>query len=161
MIRSLTPLVVLTVAACGAGGGDMRDPSADSANGGVIAQDMRACDVLDLAMATQVLGPGTEAPGGGTQQLACMYVNPGVAMLTVQLGAAAWYDQMTIMEPHAPVRIGDRGRSNVQERGAVAVQFVSGSHSATLSVQPIGGSRADYLELLTVAGREVARRLAG
>jgi hypothetical protein len=93
------------------------------------------------------------------EQLTCLYSSAGVGMLTLQLGTAELYDQVTILEPHTPVQIGDGARYNVQETGVVAVQLVQGRHSATLSVQPIGTSETDYLEPLLSAAREVAERL--
>lgn len=146
-------LLCLAVVACSAG-------SADETAGDIkaAAQDVRACEVLTLEAATRVIGTGTEQPGD-TEQLTCIYSNPGVAMLTIQLGSAAQYDQITIMQPHAALEIGDRGRSNVQQNGAVAVQFVKGAHSATLSLQPLGAAQADYLEPLVTAAREAAGRL--
>lgn len=122
------------------------------------AQDIRACSLLTLEAATRVLGSGTEQPGD-TEQLTCIYSNPGVGMLTIQLGSAAQYDQITIMQPHAVVEIGDRGRSNVQSNGVVSVQFVKGAHSATLSAQPLGSTQADYLAPLVAAAREAAGRM--
>jgi hypothetical protein len=121
--------------------------------------EVRACDLLTLDGATRVIGSGTEHPGGDTERLTCMYSNPGVAMLTIQLGSAAQYDQVTIMQPHTAVEIGDRGRSNVQSNGVASVQFVKGAHSATLSAQPLGSAQADYLEPLVAAAREAAGRL--
>lgn len=122
-------------------------------------QEVRACDVLDLQGASRVIGPGTEHPGGDTEPLTCLYSNPGLAMLTIQLWPAESYDQVTILQPHTPVKIGDKARYNVQENGVVAVQLVTGSHSATLNVQPMGKPKTDYLEPLLSAAREVAARL--
>lgn len=126
---------------------------------GWAGQDVRACDVLDIQGAGRVIGAGTEHPGGDTEQLTCLYSNPGVAMLTIQLWPAESYDQVTILKPHTPVQIGDKARYNVEKTGAVAVQLVTGSHSVTLSVRPMGKSRTDYLEPLLSAAREVAVRL--
>ncbi len=122
-------------------------------------QEVRACDVLDLQGASRVIGPGAEHPGGDTEQGMCLYSSPGVAMLTIQLWPAASYDQVTILQPHTAVKIGDKARYNVQKTGVVAVQLVKGSHSVTLSVQPMGKPKTDYLELLLSAAREVAGRL--
>lgn len=122
-------------------------------------QEIRACNVLDLQGASRVIGPGTEHPGGDTEPLTCLYSNPGVAMLTIQLWPAASYDQVTILQPHTAVKIGDKARYNVQKNGVVAVQLVKGSHSVTLNVQPMGKPKTDYLEPLLSAAREVAARL--
>ncbi|MDH5348770.1 MAG: hypothetical protein OEW13_12785, partial [Nitrospira sp.] len=109
--------------------------------------------------ASRVIRPSTEHPGGDTEQLTCLYSNPGVAMLTIQLWPAESYDQMTILKPHTPVQIGDKARYNVQKTGVVAVQLVTGSHSVTLNVQPMSKPKTDYLEPLLSAAREVATRL--
>lgn len=122
-------------------------------------QEVRACQVLDLQGASRVIGPGTEHPGGDTEQLMCLYSNPGIAMLTIHLWPAESFDQMSILKPHTPVQIGDQARYNVQKTGVVAVQLVTGSHSVTLNVQPMGKPKTDYLEPLLSAAREVAARL--
>ena len=93
-------LFVLALVACGiqeaAWGGDRA------------GQEVRACKVFDLQAAIQVIGRGTEHPGGDTERLTCMYSNPGVAQLTVQLNPADLYDRITILKPHTPVQIGDK-----------------------------------------------------
>jgi hypothetical protein len=122
-------------------------------------QEVRACSVLDLPGATRVLGSGTEHPGGDTEQFTCLYSNAGVGMLTVQLNPAAAYDQVTILPPHTPVQVGDKARYNIQETGVIAVQFVAGAHSVTMSLQPIGTSETDFLPPLLSAAREVAAQL--
>lgn len=146
--QRVAPLSVLALVACGA------DTARDDPG-----QEIRACDVLDLQAATRVLGPGTEHPGGDTEQLTCLYSNAGVGMLILQLGPAELYDQVTVLEPHTQVQIGDRARYNVQKTGVVAVQLLAGDHTATLSVQPIGTSDTDYLERLLSAARDVAGTL--
>ena len=122
-------------------------------------QELRACELLDLQGASRVIGTGAEHPGGDTERDMCLYSSPGVAMLTIHLWPAESYDQMTILKPHTPVQIGDKARYNVQKTGVVAVQLVSGSHSATLNVQPMGKPKTDYLEPLLSAAREVAAPL--
>jgi hypothetical protein len=126
---------------------------------GWAGQEVRACDVLGIQGASRVIGPGTEHPGGDTEQLTCLYSNPGVAMLTIQLWPAESYDQVTILKPHTPVQIGDKARYNVQKTGVVAVQLVTGAYAATLNLQPMGKPKTDYLEPLLSAAREVAARL--
>lgn len=120
---------------------------------------VRACDLLDLEAATRVIGSGTEHPGGDAEEGVCIYSNPGVAMLTLRVGPAELYDEVTIMRPHTSVQIGRQGRYNVQDAGAAAVQFVQGVYSVTLSVQPIGRSQTEYLEPLLTAAREAADRV--
>lgn len=122
-------------------------------------QEVRACEILDLQGASRVIGPGAEHPGGDAERDMCLYSSPGVAMLTIQVWPAEYYDRVTILQPHTPVQIGDKARYNVQKNGVVAIQLVSGSHSATLNVQPIGKPKTDYLEPLLSAAREVAARL--
>lgn len=153
-----TAFVALVLWGCAAGSADDA-PTNDMAQQGSPGAEVRACDLVNLQGATQVLGAGTEHPGGDTEPLTCMYVNPGVGMLTVMLATADYYDQVTIMPPHTVVEIGDRGRSNVQPNGVVAVQFARGTHSVTLNVQPLGGPRVDYLPPLLTVAREAAGRL--
>ena len=122
-------------------------------------QEVRACEMLDLQGASRVIGPGAEHPGGDTEQGMCLYSSPGVAMLTIQLWLAEYYDRVTILQPHTAVKIGDKARYNVQKTGVTAVQFVTGGHSVMLNVQPMGKPKTDYLEPLLSAAREVAARL--
>jgi len=158
--RSLfVTLAALTLSACSAGGAEDAPMDEAGAQSGVQGSEVRACDLVNLQAATQVLGTGTEHPGGDTEAMTCMYVNPGVGMLSVQLATAEYYDQVTIMQPHTAAQVGDRGRSNVQPNGVVAVQFVRGSHSLTLNVQPLGASQVDYLPPLLTAARDAAGRL--
>ena len=155
---------VLVVGLEGCGGGTVEEPrpggeaAAASSAPPAAARDVRACAVLDLAAATRIIGQGTEHPGGDTEAGTCMYVNPGVATLTFQLGPAGQYDQITILQPHTPVEIGERGRYNV-DGSVVAVQFVKGAYSATLSARPISRSQSDYLQPALSGAREVAGRL--
>ena len=121
-------------------------------------QEFRACEILDLQGASRVIGPGAEHPGGDAERDMCLYSSPGVAMLTIQVWPAEYYDRVTILQPHTAAKIGDKARYNVQT-GVVAVQLVKGSHSVTLNVQPMGKPKTDYLEPLLSAAREVAARL--
>jgi hypothetical protein len=132
---------------------------AEGVQQGWAGQEVRACNVLDIQGASRVIGLGTEHPGGDTEPLTCLYSNPGVAMLTIQLWPSESYDQVIILKPHTPVQIGDKARYNVEKTGAVAVQLVTGAHSVTLSVRPMGKSQTDYLEPLLSAAREAAARL--
>ncbi|MGI9628750.1 MAG: hypothetical protein ACR2QM_18085 [Longimicrobiales bacterium] len=152
-------LSLMAVLACGAERAEEASSGVEVAQPGVSGQEVRACDVLDLEAASRTIGPGTEHPGGDTEAGTCLYSNPGVAMLTLQIGPAELYDQVSIQQPHTSVRIGDRGRHNVQVTGVVAVQFVAGAYSATLGVQPMGEPDADYLEPLLSVARAVADRL--
>ena len=126
---------------------------------GWAGQEVRACDVLDLQGASRVIGSGAEHPGGDAERDTCLYSSPGVAMLTIQVWPAEYYDRGTILQPHTVAKIGDKARYNVQKTGVVAVQLVKGSHSVTLNVQPMGKPKTDYLEPLLSAAREVAARL--
>ena len=152
--RLVGTLLVLVLTACGAGGADETRSDGDVAQQGTAGKEVRACDVLDVETAGQVIGSDTENAGGDTEQFICVYSNPGVATLTLQLGSVELYDQVTILEPHTSVQIGEKARYNVQETGVVAVQFAAGDHSATLSVQPIGDSETDYLEPLISAAHD-------
>ncbi len=154
---------VMALAACGSERAEESRATEDVATSAgsrvSSAREVRACDLLDLPAASRVIGSGTEHPGGDTEELTCVYVNPGVAMLTFQLGGAELYDQVTIMQPHTSMQIGSRGRYNVQASGVAAVQFVKGAYSGTLSVQPVGTPQAEYLERLMSAARDAADRL--
>ncbi len=158
---SLAPAtLLLLLTACGAG--PPADSPADQANPGSSAAaspTVRACDLLDLAAATSLLGAGTEHPGDDTERDACTYSRAGVAMLTILIGSADLYDQVTIAPPHTPAAIGDRGRHNVQGSGAVSVQFVKGAYSVTINIQPIGSAAQDYLDPLLATAQEVAGAL--
>ena len=116
-VRFGGPLLVLALVACGiqeaAWGGDLAHRVA-------ARQEVGACKVLDLQAAIQVIGRGTEQLGD-TEQALCMYSNPGVAQLTIQLYPAESYDQITILKPHTPVQIGDKARYNVEKTGVVAL----------------------------------------
>lgn len=160
-LRAVVFVCVIGLAGCGADTADETSAGGEAATGAAQTEtrDVRACGVLDLAMASRLIGPGTEHPGGDTEQLTCMYVNPGVATLTLQLGRPELYDEITIMEPHTAVEIGERGRYHVEDSGAVAVQFVTDAHSATLVARPIGKPQSDYQQPAIAVARELADRL--
>lgn len=123
------------------------------------ATTIRACNVLDLSAARTAIGSSAELPGGDVEEQTCQYVNPGIATLTIQIGTAQLYDQVTILQPHTATPIGDRARYNVQASGAVALQFVKGDYSATISINPIGSSPPDYLNAVLAAGQTAASML--
>lgn len=75
-----------------------------------------------------------------------------------QAGPPLTRDSLARNQP-ASVRVAALARYNVQETGVVAVQFVAGAYSATLSVQPMSGVQSDYQEPLISVAREVASRL--
>lgn len=153
--------LISALAACGAVGSD---DSAGALGEGAGAPDgsgqaVRACDLLTLDEATGVIGPGTEHPGGDTEEWTCIYSNPGVALLTVQLYPAASYDEIMILQPHHDLDVGARARYNVQEDGTAAIQFVSGEYAVTLGVRPIGSGEGDFLDPLVAAARRAAADL--
>ncbi|NNM32064.1 MAG: hypothetical protein HKO53_03315 [Gemmatimonadetes bacterium] len=149
--RGWTLVLISALAACGAA------DAAEQPDG--IEQAVRACELLSLADATRIIGPGTEHPGGDTEEWTCIYSNPGVALLTVQLGPAASYDEIMIPQPHAALDVGARGRYNTQDNGVAAVQFVSGDYAVTLGARPIGSTDTDLLDPLMAAAREIASAL--
>jgi len=157
--RITATLILAVLVACGGeppattGAGNQSAPVAGA------SQEVRACDLLDLATAITIIGTGTEHPGGDTERDTCIYSNAGVAMLTIQIGRAELYDQMSIPMPHTAVSIGDRGRYNVQTSGAVAVEFTQGDYKVTLGVRPIGSSNSSHLDPLLAAARGVAGQL--
>lgn len=159
-MRCTTAVFLVVFVACGAEpppassvGGSQSVPGAAATSS---SRSVRACDLLDLATATTVIGSGTELPGGDAEQETCVYANPGVAILTIQIGRAQLYDQVTIAQPHTAATIGDRGRYNVQPSGAVAIQFVKGAYSVTISVQPIGSAVQAYEAPLMSAAQGAA-----
>ena len=161
-IRSLTRAlwVLPIVAACGAfgeeGTANRGEPGTD---GSSAVQAVRACDLVDLASAGRIIGPDAEHPGGDMEEWTCVYSSPGVALLTVQLAPAVSYDEVTILQPHSALDVGERGRYNRQEDGPVAVQFVSGEWSVTMGVRPMGVPDVDYFDPLVAAARDVAGQL--
>lgn len=148
--------LISALAACGAGGGGEAEEGqgTDGAE-----QAVRACELLDLADATRIIGAGTEHPGGDTEESTCIYSNAGVAILTLQLGPSDSYDQIMIPQPHSVLDVGARGRYNTQENGVAAVQFVSGEYAVTLGARPIGSADTDFLDPLIAAAREIAAAL--
>lgn len=157
-IRRRALLGALLMAACGGdpadGAGQVPDPGAS-----VAAGELRACNLLTLEGATRIMGEDTERPGEDTEQASCTYSRPGSAIMTFQIWGADDYDRMTIMPPHTPQAIGERGRSNVAENGATAVQFVKGRYSFTMSATPIGREPPDYLAAMVAVAQEIATRI--
>ena len=150
---------IMALAACGGEPANKPPSGGDVAAVAGSAQRVRACELLDIEAATRVIGSGTEHPGGDAEEQTCIYSNPGVATLTLQLGTAELYDQVTIMQPHTAVQIGSAGRYNVEATGVAAVQFVKGAYSVTLSARPLGTNDTQYLEPLISVARETADRL--
>lgn len=152
-----TVVLLFVLAACGADRPDALGALEErSAPTGSLAADVRACELVDLATAQSVIGPETEHPGGDTERETCLYSNRGAAMLTVQIGTAQLYDQMSIPPPHTPVDIGDRGRFSMQPSGPIAVEFVKGDYTVTIGVRPLGLPVEPYEEPLMAAARRAA-----
>ena len=154
--RLALALMLAVLVACGG------EPPSTARGGGpstLSTQEVRACDLLDLATAASIIGSGAEHPGGDTERDTCLYSSPGVALLTIQIGSSDLYDQISIPQPHTAVSIGDRGRYTEQASGTTAVEFVKGDYTATIGVRPIGSQASAYLDPLLAAARSVASRL--
>lgn len=155
-----TVVLLIAIPVCGDDLFDTPDASGErDMRTDLVGSDVRACELVDLATAQSVIGPETEHPGGDTERETCLYSNPGVAMLTVQIGAAQLYDQISIPQPHTPVELGDRGRFSMQPSGPIAVEFVKGDYTVTIGVRPFGLPVEPYEEPLMMAARQAVDRL--
>ena len=125
----------------------------------VEGQEPRACDLVGLTDAAAVIGGDAMSPGD-TEQTSCMYLNPGVAILTIRMDRAEFYDQLPISTPHAPESVGERGRSHRRDSGGAVLQFVKGGWSVTLDANPMGGANdVDYHPALVNVAQLAETRL--
>lgn len=118
------------------------------------------CELLDVADVEAVVGSPVTDVSGDEGQMQCFFVggSPQVS-LTILVNARDYYDQVSILEPHTPVDVGEQGRSNVDTNGVHAVQFVQGDKSATLALTATQSSDRAYLAGLIEIARIVAARL--
>ncbi|MCG8469081.1 MAG: hypothetical protein MJB57_12900 [Gemmatimonadetes bacterium] len=125
--------------------------------------DPLGCTMVDLATVETLLGSGAvdAAEGDDSAPDVCVFQGPeGWALLTIMRHPADLYDQITIRRPHTPAEVGDRGRYNVDEAtGAVAVQFVKGDASVTLSLQMLSEREGDFVAPMLDVARAVADRV--
>ena len=118
------------------------------------------CDVVDVATVESVLGSPITDLSGDDAETQCVFVGGSPqATLIIQLNTRDYYDQVSILEPHTPVNVGEQGRSNVDTNGVFAVQFVQGDSSATLSLRPVQQGDRDYLAGLVRIAEVVAAEL--
>ena len=117
------------------------------------------CELLSMADAELVLGPNVTDLSGEDAQFQCMFIGGAPqGTFIVQFADRSWFNQVRILEPHAAVDVGEEGRSNVDTNGVVALQFVQGNRSATLSVRPSSATDRDYLAALETVGKRLAER---
>ena len=119
---------------------------------------LRACELVNLAAARAIIGADATNPGD-TEETTCIYVNPGVAMLTIRIDTGDMYDRLTISTPHTPQAIGEKGRSHAGSNGNVSVQFLQGGMSVTMGANPIGVDPVDYMPALLDGARAAAERI--
>jgi len=134
-------------------------PAESGSSGRASAQQLRACELVDLPAARTIIGAEATNPSD-TEDTTCVYVNPGVAMLSIRIDAGDLYDRLTISLPHTPQAIGEQGRSHVDINGAASVQFLQGGLSITIGVTPIGaGDAVDYLPALLSGAQGAAAKI--
>lgn len=119
------------------------------------------CPKLSVAEAEGVLGPGvTDITSADDAEFQCFFLGgEPQGSLIIQFGDRGYYQQVSILQPHAPVDVGDEGRSNVDTNGVTAVQFVKGNSSVTMTARSTAPSGGNYLDPLVEAARLIAERL--
>lgn len=129
---------------------------------GPTVQEPVACELVDAASAEAVLGSDAVDFGGSAAPGVCRYDNADHSLvMMVQILPAGLYDVSPI-NPHTPVDIGDRGRYGVGASGTAHVQFAKGEFSVTLRVTPMHGPPAtDLVDPLIAVARIAAERLPG
>ncbi len=134
-------------------------PAESEPDGSASAQQLRACELVDLADARGIIGDEAMNPSD-TEHTTCVYVNPGVAMLSVRIDTGDMYDRLTIPVPHTPQAIGERGRSHVDGNGTPSVQFLKGDVSVTMgTTQMAAGDPVDYLPALLSGAQGAAAKI--
>ncbi len=103
-----------------------------------VATAFADCELLSVADAELVLGPSVSDLSGEDAASQCMFIggSPQGAFV-IQFGSRDYYNQVTILPPHTPADIGDEGRSNVDNNGVIALQFVQGDRSVTMPVRSV------------------------
>lgn len=118
------------------------------------------CRLLSVADVERVLGPGVNDLSGDDAESQCYFlVGSSQATFIVQIGSRDYYDDVSILKPHTPVDVGERGRSNVDTNGVAAVQFVQGDKSVTLSLRSTRKDGRDNLDALITLAKAAAARL--
>lgn len=128
---------------------------------GVMASAANAdCELLGVADVEKALGSGVTDVSGDEAELQCSFlVGSPPATLVIQINPRDYYDTVSILEPHTPVEVGERGRSNVDSNGVGAVQFVQGDKSVTLALRPAQTDDRDDLDGLIALAEVAAARL--
>ena len=127
----------------------------------IVASEAGAgCTWLSVADAESVLGSGVTDVSGEDAPTQCFFVGGSPhGTLIVQFGSREDYDRTTILQPHAPVDVGERGRSNVDSTGTTAVQFMQGGKSVILAARSSQPGKREYLDALIDVARVIAGRL--
>ena len=116
--------------------------------------------VSDLPTTSASVIGGDAMNPGDTEETSCIYLNPGVAILTVRIDTAELYDQLPIGTPHTAETVGERGRSLRRDSGGAAVQFLKGPVSIVLDANPVAQSDGvNYYPALINAARMAEARL--
>ena len=116
------------------------------------------CELVDLAVAIQVIGPDAQMIGEDSDPDSCMYMTSR-AVLTIELLPAEFYDQTPLGEPHTAVDIGDRARHATHDAPGASVQFVKGDYSVIIGASNIAGGTTSFLDPLLAAAQVAAERL--
>ena len=118
------------------------------------------CELLSASDAELVLGLGITDLTGDDAEFQCMFLGGSPqGTLIVQFADAGYYDQASILPPHTPQDVGDRGRSNIDTNGITALQFVKGNKTVTMSARSSSASDRDYLDAMVEIGNRIAERL--
>lgn len=98
--------------------------------------------------------------GDGSEESTCIYQGPdNWALMTIQVSSADFYDVVSIQQSHTAVNIGDKGRSNVDEAGNAAVQFVKGDSSVMISIRVFSQRDNGYAAALIRVATEAAEKM--
>ncbi len=118
------------------------------------------CKMLSVTDAELVLGSGVQDLSGDDSEFQCLFLGGSPqGTFIVQFAERANYDVASIIEPHTPQNVGEKGRSNIDTNGLTALQFVQGDKTVTMSVRSSSGSSPDYLDALVSVGMRLAERL--
>lgn len=113
-------------------------------------QPAQACQLFDAAAAKKVLGTDvTNLSFDATDT--CMFMSKDArAQLSVQTANREYYNRVSIMKPFDAIDIGDQARLHQSPKDGMAIQFVKGDVSVTLSVRIMRAADGshDYLKPL-------------
>lgn len=118
------------------------------------------CELLSVADAETILGPGVTDLSGNDSESQCLFLGGSPqGTFIVQFADRDYYDVASILEPHTPESVGEQGRSNIDTNGVTALQFVQGDRTVTMSVRSSSPTSPDYLDALVAVGNRLAARL--